>query len=100
MRRVPLQSKIHLRAGVESIEGETIDISLGGVLVRAPRMLAPGTRVQLSLQLSPGMKPIACLGAVARVAAGNRMGIHMERLEAKESERLEEFLLPLIPEEV
>ena len=81
------------------MEGETVDISLGGVLVRAPRMLAPGTRVQLSLNLSPGMKPITRLGAVARVAAGNRMAIHMERLDAKESDRLEEFLLPLIPEE-
>jgi len=33
-----------------------------------------------------------------RVASGNQMGIQLERFGFRESERLEEFLLPLIPE--
>jgi len=97
-RRVPVQSRVQLHSGAEHIEGETINMSLSGMLVRAQRALAPGTRVRLSLHLSPGTKPFAGLGTVARLASGNQMGIHLEQVDSRESERLEEFLLPLIPE--
>jgi hypothetical protein len=66
--------------------------------VRAQRALAPGTRVHLSLHLSPGTKPLVGLGTVARLTSSNHMGIHLEQVDSRESERLEEFLLPLIPE--
>ena len=97
-RRVPVQSRVQLRSGAEHIEGETIDMSLSGMLVRAQRTLTPGTRVHLRLHLSPGTKPLSGLGTVARLTSSNHMGIHLEQVDSKESERLEEFLLPLIPE--
>src|ERR1051325_5616993 len=97
-RRVPVQNRVQLRSGAEQIEGETIDMSLSGMLVRAQRALAPGTRLHLSLHLSPGTKPLAGLGTVARLTSRNYMGIHLEQVDSKESERLEEFLLPLIPD--
>jgi hypothetical protein len=43
------------------------------------------------------MKPIVSAGSVARILGGNQMGIHLDRLPVEESERLQEFLLPMIP---
>ncbi len=97
-RRIPVQNRVRLWSGAEDIEGETIDMSLSGMLVRARRTLAPGTRVQMSLHLAPGTKPIIGQGSVVRLTSGNQMGIHLERLDSRAEERLEEFLLPLIPE--
>lgn len=96
-RRVAHQSKVRLTCGEVELEGETIDISLSGVLVRAARALPMGSPVQMSLQLSPRMRPLVGAGSVVRVMNGNQMGIQLDRLAVGESERLQEFLLPLIP---
>jgi DNA-binding response OmpR family regulator len=96
-RRVSLRSKVLLRLGHEEIEGETINISLNGILVWAPRTFPAGSPVQLSMELSQRMRPILGAGLVVRIAEGNQMGIHMNRLPLSESERLQEFLLPMIP---
>lgn len=97
-RRIPVQSRVQLRSAGEDIEAETIDMSLSGMLVRARRPIAPGTHVQMSMHLMPGTRPITGLGSVVRTVGANQMGIHIERLDSHADERLEEFLLPLIPE--
>jgi DNA-binding response OmpR family regulator len=95
-RRVPLQSKVRLRSGFEEILCETVDVSLNGILVKAPRTLAQGSPVEVSMDLAQRMKPILGAGCVVRILGGNQMGIHLDRLPVGESERLQEFLLPLI----
>jgi two-component system chemotaxis response regulator CheY len=95
-RRVPLQAKAKLRFGFDEIACETVDVSLNGMLVKTPRMLAPGASVQVSLELAQTMKPLIGAGSVVRVLGGNQMGIHLDRLPVGESERLQEFLLPKI----
>jgi hypothetical protein len=42
------------------------------------------------------MKPIVATGLVVRILEGNQMGIHFDRLDFTESERLQEYLLPLV----
>ncbi|HYL62565.1 MAG TPA: response regulator [Candidatus Methylomirabilis sp.] len=96
-RRVPFQSRVRLRCGFEEIVGETVDVSMNGMLVRAPRTLPTGSPVHVSMDLSQKMKPLTGAGSVVRLAAGNQMGIHFDRLTLGESERLQEFLLPMIP---
>lgn len=98
-RRVPLQSKVRLRFGLEEIMCETVDVSLNGILVKAPRTIPAGSAVHVSMELSHRMRPVVGAGSVARILAGNQMGIHLDRLTVGESERLQEFLLPLIPNE-
>ena len=95
-RRVPLQSNVRLRFGFEEIVCETIDVGLDGILVRAPRTLPTGTPVQVSMELAQRMKPVVGAGSVVRVLCRNQMGIHLKRLPVEESERLQEFLLPMI----
>jgi DNA-binding response OmpR family regulator len=98
-RRVALHSKVRVVQGREELEGETIDISLNGMLIKAPRTLAAGSRVRLSLELSPQMRPIQGTGSITRVLGGTQMGIQLDELSVGESERLQEFLLPLISQE-
>ncbi len=95
-RRVPLQSKVRLRFGFEEIQCETMNVSLNGLLVRAPRTIPAGSPVQVSMELSHKMKAVAGAGSVVRTLGGNTMGIHLDRLPVGASERLQEFLLPLI----
>jgi DNA-binding response OmpR family regulator len=95
-RRVALQSKVRLSSDSGEIEGETIDVSLNGLLVRASRQIPAGSTVRVSLHLSPDTKPIVGSGFVMRTLADNRMGIQLNQLTMAESGRLQEFLLPLI----
>jgi len=96
-RRVALHSKVKLNSPEDVLEGETIDVSLCGLLVKAGRTLARGTPVRVSMELAPRMKPVVAAGSVVRVLDGNLMGIQLDQLSLAESERLQEFLLPLIP---
>lgn len=95
-RRVNLQLNVELVVDREEINGETVDVSLDGVMVQAERSMPAGSRVHVKLHLAPGAKPIMGEGLVMRTLPGNRMGIHVQRLSIRDSEKLQEFLLPLI----
>jgi DNA-binding response OmpR family regulator len=98
-RRVPIQSKVRLKLGEEELEGETVDVSMGGLLVRAPRIAPLGSSLRMSLHLSQRMRPIVAAGSVVRILGGNQMGIQLDQLPLPDSEKLQEFLLHSIPTE-
>ena len=98
-RRVMLHTKVHLRCGSEEVVCDAVDLSLNGVLVRSPQVFPPGSAVQVSMDLGRHAKPLVGGGLVARIAAPNQMGIALNQLSIEESERLQEFLLPLLPRE-
>jgi PilZ domain len=98
-RRIPLRSIVRLRYGKQVIEGETVDVSMEGLLVRCPRTVPIGSSVEISLHLSHSMRPIVGAGSVVRFASTNQMGIHLGRLSVAESQRLQDFLIPLVPDE-
>jgi DNA-binding NarL/FixJ family response regulator len=75
------------------------DVSMSGILVRASRVVPVGSSLRMSLQLSQRMRPIVASGSVVRILGGNQMGIQLHQLTVPDSERLQEFLLPLIPAE-
>jgi DNA-binding response OmpR family regulator len=94
-RRVPVRAMIRLKCGERSLEGETVDISLNGALVRASHTFPVGSPVEVSLYLTGGTRPIVGLGTIIRVVEANQMGLQLEPLPAAESGRLQEYLLPL-----
>jgi two-component system chemotaxis response regulator CheY len=96
-RRVAIQSKVRLKFGADQLEGETVDVSLSGLLVKAGRALPEGTPVEVVLQLSPRIKPMIAVGSVVRVVGSNEMGIQLSQLAPAECEELQEFLLSRIP---
>ena len=96
-RRVPLRTRVCLQFDHEEVEGETIDVSLNGMLVRADHTIPAMSPVRVSLY-APGQAgmPITGSGSVVRALSGNRLGIQLNRLAPIESSRLQEFLLPMI----
>jgi CheY-like chemotaxis protein len=95
-RRVPLRSKVRLQFCGQEFEAETIDVSMEGLLITTPRIIPLGSSVGVRLHLAKSMSPILGVGSVVRLYGKNQMGIHLGRLNIAESQRLQEFLLPLI----
>jgi DNA-binding response OmpR family regulator len=99
-RRVPLHTRVRLQLDHTEIEGETIDVSLNGMLVRLPEAIPMASTVRVSLYApNSGGMPITGSGSVVRMLSGNRCGIQLNRLAPIESSRLQEFLLPMIMNE-
>jgi CheY-like chemotaxis protein len=98
-RRVPVRSRVRLKLGPRDWLGETIDLSLDGMLVKGAGTFPTGATVHVNLQLAPEIKPIEGAGSVVRVLTEDRMGIQLNQLPLVESGRLQEFLLPLIFQE-
>ena len=94
--RVRLRCRVSMESGSDRLEGTTLDLSLGGVLVQSQRALPPGTRIQVSLELEAGQTPVHSAARVVRTVGADCMGVQYENLGAPESKRLQEFLLPLI----
>lgn len=92
-RRVSERMRVHLASAHLQLEGETIDVSLGGMLVKVPRTFTMGTLLEFNLYLPATDKPIVGLGLVMRVTGSNEMGVKIDRLSVAESERLQEYLL-------
>jgi DNA-binding response OmpR family regulator len=95
-QRVNVRCKATVESGNLHIEGWTLDISLNGMLVQASTALPAGTSVVVSVQLKPGTVPLRAGGKVVRLIGEDCMGIDLASLKLEESERLQEFLLPLI----
>ncbi|MBV9888361.1 MAG: response regulator, partial [Acidobacteria bacterium] len=94
-RRVPVKSRVLLSHGSQQIDGESINVSMEGLLVKVSKALPIGSSVNVSMHLSRGMRPIVGAGCVVRLNGPNQMGIHLGHLDLAESQRLQEFLLRL-----
>ncbi len=95
-RRVAVRCRVLVRCEHCRLEGETLDMSLNGLAVNAPGTFPPGSPVQVSLDLVPGDASSTISGRVVRLLGEQGMGIQLDMLNTTESERLQEFLLPLI----
>ncbi len=108
-QRVPVCCSIKLESAGRIIQGKTVDMSLSGMLVEAGSHFAQGSTVEIRLEIqlsgeppkpkgkpAEPVKPIQATGRVARLAAEGRMGIQIDRISGAESQRLQDFLLPLI----
>jgi DNA-binding response OmpR family regulator len=94
--RVRLRCRVSLESGKDRLEGTTLDISLDGALVQSHRTFLSGIPVTVSLELEAGTSPLRSGARVIRTIGTDCMGIQFENLGSKESNRLQEFLLPLI----
>lgn len=94
--RVRLRCRVSIESAKGGLEGTTLDLSLGGMLIQSQHVLPPDTPVTTSLELEAGTPALRSTARVVRTIDTNCMGIQFEELEPKESSRLQEFLLPLI----
>jgi CheY-like chemotaxis protein len=96
-RRVSLTSKVEVWFSGEMLEGETVNASLEGVLIKTQKTVPVGSSITMRLHLAKDMPPLAANGAVVRLSDKGEIGIQFGRLKVPETQRLEDFLLPLIP---
>lgn len=99
-QRVKVMCKVSLQSGKDQLYGTTHDLSLNGMLVQAPRVFPISTLVQVGLELAPGTEPLYATGQVVRLTGDDHMGIQLQNISTGSSERLQEFLLPLILREL
>lgn len=97
-RRIPFRSRVNVKAGSVEASGETINVSMDGLLMQSNRLMPIGTAVHVSLQLEAGMRPMVGRGSVMRTIGEREMAIRLNQLPLAENCRLQEFLLPMILE--
>jgi hypothetical protein len=85
-----------MESGNNRLEGTTLDLSLAGALVQSHSVFPSGTPVTVNLEIERGSPPLRSAARVVRVIEPDCMGIQLENLEPKDSNRLQQFLLPLI----
>jgi DNA-binding response OmpR family regulator len=95
-RRIDHRASVHLTGDGVDLNGETVNISMNGMLVKADQCIPLGSDLRVTLDLLPGVKPFVGSGSVARIAGGNEMGIEFNLMSRDENGRLQELLLPLI----
>lgn len=95
-RRVECKLRVRLTSDSAEVIGETVDISLGGILVRSMVTFPERSAVVVAIDLPGEARPVAAAGTVTRVMGTDLMGIELSRVSAKESARLQDFLLPLM----
>jgi DNA-binding response OmpR family regulator len=99
-KRVPVQLPVRLEFEKWSVQGQTINISLSGMLVRTDAPIPTPSSVRVSLYAPKGTEiPITASASVVRSLSGNRFGIQLNRLAPVENSRFQEFLLPIVVDE-
>jgi len=97
-QRVAVRCKVAIHSDHKNLEGTTLDVSLSGLLALTTVVLPAGSRVEVHLTLGADGPPVRGAGKVARVLGEDCMGIEFDQMSTANSERLQEFLLPLISE--
>jgi CheY-like chemotaxis protein len=97
-RRVPIKAEVSIRSDASELAGETMDISMNGMLVRTSHTLPVGSLVEVSLFADSETEPIVGLGSVVRIVSDTQMGILLDRFPGSEMLRLQERLLRQISE--
>jgi CheY-like chemotaxis protein len=94
--RVPLRCAVLLESSGKQLEGTTVDVSSGGMLVQSYLVFPVGTLVKVKLELQTGSTALQFEARVVRTIGTDCMGVQFHRLDEKQNNRLQEFLLPLI----
>jgi CheY-like chemotaxis protein len=94
--RVKVQCNVAIECGSKHVTGTTLDISLGGLLVRAAYALPVGSNVTVKLETRSGQPPLRLGARVVRVAGEDCMGLQIENSGSEDHRALQEFLLPLV----
>lgn len=91
-RRVPAQVKGLLRANSHDVEGETVDLSLGGARIDSELAVQPGKLMAVTL-IVPGMpEPIVIEQAQVQWIHGQTFGVKFLEIRREELDDLEQLI--------
>ena len=91
-----LDVRIRVRAGLgAATETTTVDVSAAGMLIKDPLGLAPGTEVDIELDLTdaPSAPPIHATGRLVRVVRDDLKGVVIDAVADADRERLHRYVL-------
>lgn len=94
--RVGISRRVSMELGEDRLQGMTLDLSVNGMLVQASRVFPAGSVLQVTLELDPRKPALHATARVVRLVGKDRMGLQLENVRLAESEKLQEFLAPLI----
>jgi PilZ domain-containing protein len=80
-----------LDVGIDPFETVSVNVSVGGVLVKDRWHVPLGTDVRVELEVAPG-EPVRCLGRVVRDAGEDLKGIRIDDMGREDEERLMRFV--------
>jgi CheY-like chemotaxis protein len=95
-QRVKVSCKVSIELNQEQVSGIALDLSLGGMFVRASRALSVGSIVHVRLELRAGAPTVNLAARVVRSSANSGMGLQLENNGPDQNRKLQEYLLPLI----
>jgi CheY-like chemotaxis protein len=96
LQRVKVRCKVTIESGQIRFDCETVDLSLGGMLVRTNRVLPVGSVVNVALTLPSATEPIRTAARIVRTERNEFMALQLEGIGKMESKRLGDFLVPLV----
>jgi CheY-like chemotaxis protein len=94
-RRIRVNRRVSMESGQHRLEGQTLDISLEGLLVQTTGVFPLGSVVKLSLDAPGEYAPIRLTAHVKRIVGRDCMGLQFKSLGEPEREKLQTFLLSL-----
>ncbi|MBI3355765.1 MAG: PilZ domain-containing protein [Nitrospirae bacterium] len=91
-RRVPAQVKSLLRANSHEVEGETIDLSLGGAKIESRLIVQPGKQIALKLVVPEVQEPIYIEQAQVQWIHDQTFGVRFLEMQQREMDELEQLI--------
>ncbi len=91
-RRVPAQVKSLLRANSHEVEGEILDLSLGGALVESSLEVQPGKQIAVKLIVPGDDTPILIEQARVQWTVDRTFGVRFVDVRQQEMDELEQLI--------
>lgn len=91
-RRVHTQLKSWLRANSHEVEGETIDLSIGGAKFESPLTVEPGAQVMVKLVIPGANTPIYIENAQVQWIQDRTFGVRFLEIRQQELDELEQLI--------
>ncbi|MBI3404453.1 MAG: PilZ domain-containing protein, partial [Acidobacteria bacterium] len=95
-QRIPHRCHVSLESRGEKWEGETMDLSLGGMLLEAGASFPFAEKVEVRLKIPNQKEPLRASGRVVRVSREGCQGVEFIKFAPGAGELLQTFLLPAI----
>lgn len=94
-QRVPLRAEVTCMFDSRTTRGQSVNVSLSGLLFESEGSLTPGTRIRLGFHLPTQAKEILAEAAVVRVDDQRRAGARFTDMSAEDRQRLRDFVASL-----
>lgn len=91
-RRVHAQLKSWICTNTHEVEGETIDLSIGGAKFESPRTVEPGDQVIVKLVIPGGRTPIYIEHAQVQWIQDQTFGVRFLEVQQQELDELEQLI--------